>query len=54
MQHLPSHYQSGDNDGIYDVNEQEAAVLAWFNLVEGEHTFLAAPRHIRVGLQFDF
>lgn len=44
----------GNGDGIYDITEQEAAIRGWYNLGNGEHTFLGDARAIRVGMQLDF
>lgn len=44
----------GNGDGVYDFTEQESAIRGWYNLGNGEHTFLATGRTIRVGAQLDF
>jgi hypothetical protein len=44
----------GDGDGLYDDNEQLAALTAWYNVGSGVQTFYAAPRHIRLGLELSF
>ena len=44
----------GNNDGIYDVNEQKRAFIARYDLFNGEQTKLGQPRHIRVGLEINF
>ncbi len=44
----------GNADQVYDLNEQRAAVAGWYNLTNGEHTFLGAGRTIRAGMQLDF
>ena len=44
----------GNGDQIYDVDEQEAALRGWSNLIDGVHTFLGQPRHVLLGVQLDF
>ncbi|MFQ5551111.1 MAG: TonB-dependent receptor domain-containing protein, partial [Gemmatimonadales bacterium] len=44
----------GNGDGIYDLDEHENAVRAWFIQGSGPHTFLGNGREIRVGAQLDF
>jgi len=44
----------GNGDGIYDVEEQTAAVTAYYNLNNAPETFYSSGRLIRLGLQFQF
>jgi hypothetical protein len=44
----------GNGDGVYDFNEFDTALRAFYERRNGEWTFLAAPRHIRLGVQLDF
>ncbi len=44
----------GNGDGIYDVEEQLAALGALYELNRGVHTFLGAGRLVRLGLQVTF
>jgi len=44
----------GNGDGIYDVEEQTAAVTAYYDLNNAPETFYSTGRLIRLGLQFQF
>ncbi len=44
----------GDGDGIYDLNEQNAALNALYELNNGRYTKLGQPRHIRLGVELNF
>jgi len=44
----------GNNDKIFDVDEQTRAFTARYNLIEGEATKLGAPLSIRLGLELNF
>jgi hypothetical protein len=44
----------GNNDGVYDANEQKVAITSRYNLFNGEQTKLGQPRHIRVGFELNF
>jgi outer membrane receptor for ferrienterochelin and colicin len=44
----------GNGDGIYDVDEQTAAVRAYYDLSNAPQTFYSSGRLIRLGLQLQF
>jgi len=44
----------GDGDGLYTNSEQRAASRAFFDLNNGLHNHLGAPRRVRLGIEFNF
>jgi hypothetical protein len=45
----------GNGDGIFDLDEQERASNAWYNVNRGgSYLFSAAPRRLRLGLELNF
>jgi len=44
----------GNGDGVYTLDEQTAALNAWYNLVAGPQNFYGPPRSIRVGFELSF
>lgn len=44
----------GDGDGTYTIEEQTRALNAAYDMVNGEHLFLDAPRQIRFGVELRF
>jgi outer membrane receptor protein involved in Fe transport len=44
----------GNADGIYTAEEQERAILASLNLVNGPQQFIGNGRRVRVGLEINF
>ena len=44
----------GNGDGVYTLDEQTAALTAWFTRFNGPQTFYDQPRHIRLGFELNF
>jgi hypothetical protein len=44
----------GNGDLEYDEDEQLAALTSWYNINNGEQTFLGDPLHIRLGVELAF
>jgi len=44
----------GNGDGVYTVDEQTAALNAWYTRFNGPQTFYDQPRHIRLGFELNF
>lgn len=41
----------GNGDGMFEVDEQQAASAAFYNASRGAHTFIGSPRRVRIGLE---
>ncbi len=44
----------GDGNGLYDLDEYEAAMTVWYNRFDGVQTFNGTPLHIRLGVELAF
>jgi outer membrane receptor protein involved in Fe transport len=44
----------GDGDQLYDDEEQRAALIAWYDMKQGEQWYTGSPRHIRLGVELSF
>jgi hypothetical protein len=44
----------GDGDGRYTLSEQRRASRAFYDLNNGLHNFIGAPRRVRLGVEINF
>ncbi|HEY6059675.1 MAG TPA: hypothetical protein VIV10_03740, partial [Gemmatimonadales bacterium] len=44
----------GNGDGVYTLDEQTAALNAWYTRFNGPQTLYDQPRHIRLGFELNF